>query len=107
MSTRESPRASGSAELIASRRWRTEWRRERTRYCSPAPPPWAELSSPRTWDFLAIAADWIKSRRPFGGVIFASQMRITIGQAIADIELLAKALNPDDLQNQIIHVPLK
>ena len=30
-------------------------------------------------DFLVITADWIASGRPFAGVIYASQMGITIG----------------------------
>jgi predicted nuclease of predicted toxin-antitoxin system len=57
-------------------------------------------------DFLAIASERITSGNPFAGVIFASQMGITIGQAIADLELFAKVLDPEDMNNVLERIPL-
>ena len=56
-------------------------------------------------DFLEITAQWLAGGRPFAGVIFARQMGITIGQAIADLELFAKALESADMANTLEYLP--
>jgi hypothetical protein len=56
-------------------------------------------------DFLVLASDWLKRGQDFAGVIYAHQLRITIGQAIRDLELIAKALEPDDMRNKIEFLP--
>jgi hypothetical protein len=43
----------------------------------------------------------------FAGVIYSHQLRITIGQSIDDLELLAKTAEPEDLRNQVEYLPLK
>src|SRR5579862_624339 len=48
-------------------------------------------------DFLDLAATWLKNARDFSGVIFARQLGITIGQAIGDLEIIAKVLEPADM----------
>jgi hypothetical protein len=40
-------------------------------------------------------------------VIYAHQMRANIGQCIHDLCLLAECLDPKDLLNTAIHLPLK
>jgi predicted nuclease of predicted toxin-antitoxin system len=57
-------------------------------------------------DFLVIASAWIASGHPFAGVIYASQMGITIGHAITDLELFAKALDQEDMRNVLERLPL-
>lgn len=42
----------------------------------------------------------------FGGVIYAHQLRITIGRCVQDLEVLAKVGNSDDVLNEIIFLPL-
>lgn len=42
----------------------------------------------------------------FFGVIYSHPMRITIGQCILDIEIIASAGVEDDILNQIIYLPL-
>src|SRR5262245_13211767 len=49
-------------------------------------------------DFLALADQWLKGGREFAGVIFAEQLGITIGQAIRDLELIAKVLEPAEIK---------
>jgi predicted nuclease of predicted toxin-antitoxin system len=43
---------------------------------------------------------------PFAGVIYAHQLRITTGQAVRDLELIAKVYEPKDLENHIEYLPL-
>ncbi len=43
---------------------------------------------------------------PFAGVIYAHQLRTSIGQCIRDLEIIAKAGEPEDLENQIVFLPL-
>jgi predicted nuclease of predicted toxin-antitoxin system len=43
---------------------------------------------------------------PFAGVIYAHQLRITIGRCIQDLELIAKASEPEELANRVEYLPL-
>jgi predicted nuclease of predicted toxin-antitoxin system len=43
---------------------------------------------------------------PFAGVIYAHQLRITIGRCIQDLELIAKASEPDEIANRVEYLPL-
>ena len=56
-------------------------------------------------DFLGLADEWLENERDFAGVIYAHQLGITIGQAIRDLELLAKVLEPEEMQNRIEFLP--
>jgi hypothetical protein len=56
-------------------------------------------------DFLAVGDDWQRVSRTFTGVIYVHQMRLTIGETIVELEVLAKAGNPED-PNQIVYLPL-
>ena len=42
----------------------------------------------------------------FAGVVYAHQLRITVGQAIRDLELLATVCEPTDLENRVEYLPL-
>lgn len=57
-------------------------------------------------DFLAEASSRQKSGAPFGGVIFVHQLRMSIGECIHDLEIIAKVGEPEDLMNGIIFLPL-
>jgi predicted nuclease of predicted toxin-antitoxin system len=43
---------------------------------------------------------------PFAGVIYAHQLRVTIGTCVRDLELIAKAADPEDLANRVEYLPL-
>ncbi|MBI2480359.1 MAG: DUF5615 family PIN-like protein [Planctomycetia bacterium] len=58
-------------------------------------------------DFLVIADDWLSKGREFSGVIYGHQRSITIGQAIHDLELIAKVIEPMELRNRIVFLPLR
>lgn len=42
----------------------------------------------------------------FAGVIYGHQQNVTIGQCVKDLEVIAKVLDPEDLANQVIYLPL-
>ncbi len=42
----------------------------------------------------------------FGGVIFAHQLRATIGQCVHDLEIIMFIGEEDDIKNQVIFLPL-
>ena len=42
----------------------------------------------------------------FAGLVFAHPTRISVGQCIGDIEMIAQAGEPKDLANQILYLPL-
>lgn len=61
----------------------------------------------RDEDFL-IETDFRQRQcKSFAGVIYAHQLRVGIGQCIADLELLAKAGGPSDFADRVWHLPLR
>ncbi|MCL4267866.1 MAG: DUF5615 family PIN-like protein [Anaerolineae bacterium] len=42
----------------------------------------------------------------FGGVIYAHQLRITIGRCVNDLEMIAKAAEANELVNRVEYLPL-
>ena len=58
-------------------------------------------------DLLAEAVRRQRASIPFAGVIFAHQMRANIGQCIHDLQLIAECLIPSELEDSVIHLPLK
>lgn len=42
----------------------------------------------------------------FAGVIYAHQMRITIGRCVEDLEVIAKLAEPEELANRVEFLPL-
>lgn len=42
----------------------------------------------------------------FAGVIYAHQLRITIGRCVTDLELIAKLAEPEELVNRVEFLPL-
>jgi Domain of unknown function (DUF5615) len=57
-------------------------------------------------DLLAEATKRQRSGKTFGGVIYAHQLAITIGQAINDLEILAQAGTTEDFVNRVEYLPL-
>jgi hypothetical protein len=42
----------------------------------------------------------------FAGVIYAPQLAITVGQAVRDLELIAKVYDPSDMADRVEFLPL-
>lgn len=57
-------------------------------------------------DFLVEANLCQTERRSFTGVIYARQTRVSIGDCIRDLEIIAKASEPEDLANRVQYLPL-
>lgn len=56
--------------------------------------------------FKARAEDWQRQGKPFAGLVWAHPMRLTIGEMVVDLELLAKATDPPEWQNTVERLPL-
>ncbi len=57
-------------------------------------------------DLLAEAAWRQREGIPFHGVIYAHQLRASIGTCVHDLEIIAKAGEPEDLINGVVFLPL-
>ena len=57
-------------------------------------------------DLLVEAARRQEEKRTFSGVIYAHPLRISIGICIRDLELIAKAGEPEDLIGRVQFLPL-
>lgn len=57
-------------------------------------------------DLLVIARDWQREGIPFSGVVYAHQLRVSIGRCIDDLELIAQVGAPGDLANSVCYLPL-
>jgi Domain of unknown function (DUF5615) len=57
-------------------------------------------------DLLGEAARWQAAGLPFPGVIYAHQLRVPIGVCVGDLELIATASEPSEMQGRVIYLPL-
>lgn len=61
----------------------------------------------RDVDLLSESNARQRQGRHFAGVIYAHQLRVTIGQCVNDLEIIAKAGMPEDLQDRVEHLPFR
>ena len=57
-------------------------------------------------DFLSEATKRQREGIPFRGVIYAHQLRVSIGACIHDLAIIAEAGEPEDLANRVQFLPL-
>lgn len=57
-------------------------------------------------DLLREATERQASKRSFAGVVYAHQLRITVGQAIRDLQLIAEVYESGDIADRIEFLPL-
>ncbi len=57
-------------------------------------------------DLLGEAAKRLREGVPFYGAIYAHQLRVSIGTCVRDLEIIAKAGEPEDIVNKIQFLPL-
>ena len=57
-------------------------------------------------DLLAEADLRVANGVRFAGVIYGRQNDLSIGQAVRDLELIAKAYEPEDMENRVEYLPL-
>jgi predicted nuclease of predicted toxin-antitoxin system len=58
-------------------------------------------------DLLREAARRQKQSRPFSGVIYAHQLRVSVGEVVRDLEMLAKYTDPEDHVSRVEYLPLR
>jgi hypothetical protein len=58
-------------------------------------------------DLLSEAARRQYSGETFAGVIYAHQLKVTIGQCINDLELIAQVGEPEEFANRVEYLPLR
>lgn len=57
-------------------------------------------------DLLTEATSRQQQAIPFYGVVYAHQLRITVGQAVRDLTLMAEVYEPDDIKDRVEFLPL-
>ena len=57
-------------------------------------------------DLLLEASTRHKKGIPFSGIVYAHQLRVSIGKCIADLELMANVGEIRDIENNIFFLPL-
>jgi hypothetical protein len=57
-------------------------------------------------DLLVEATQRQRAKIPFHGVIYAHQLRVSIGRCGQDLDIIAKAGEPEDLMHAIMFLPL-
>jgi len=57
-------------------------------------------------DLLEEAAKCHRAGKPFSGVIYAHQLRVSIGVCVQDLEIIAKGAHESEMENQVIYLPL-
>jgi hypothetical protein len=57
-------------------------------------------------DFLEIVHRWLNDERRFAGLIFCHMPGTSIGGVIDDLELVAGALDVDEIENTVVWIPL-
>jgi hypothetical protein len=56
-------------------------------------------------DLLRVARERLAKGIKFSGVVFSRQLNSPVGQCIGDLELIAKTLDPADLNGQVEFIP--
>jgi hypothetical protein len=57
-------------------------------------------------DLLILTNQWLQAGIEFSGLVYTHQLSVTIGQAVRDFELIAKAFGPEDMLNHSVFIPL-
>lgn len=61
----------------------------------------------RDEDFLAAAHAHQQQGRTFAGIVYAHQLRVSIGQMVDDLELIANAALAGEYENRVEHLTLR
>jgi len=56
--------------------------------------------------FRALAEHWQRAGRSFAGVLFGRQTGVTVGQFVVDLELIARASEPEEWLDVVGYIPL-
>jgi predicted nuclease of predicted toxin-antitoxin system len=57
-------------------------------------------------DLLREGTRRLRQQEDFSGIVYAHQLRITIGQMVDDLELIARATSPEEWRGRIEYLPI-
>ena len=57
-------------------------------------------------DLLREGARRLREHQDFSGIVYAHQLRVTVGQMVEDLELIAKATSKEEWSSKIEYPPL-
>ena len=57
-------------------------------------------------DFLREAARRLRTGQVLFGIVYAHQLRVSVGQCVTDLEIIAKNSEPDEWIDRLEHLPL-
>ena len=57
-------------------------------------------------DLLRVGSQLLREHKDFAGIIFAHQLRITIGVMVEDLDLIARATSKEEWWRRIEYLPL-
>ena len=57
-------------------------------------------------DHYNIATRWMRERHFFAGLVFARQIRLTVGRAIEELHFIAHVMPEEEIRNNIVRIPL-
>ena len=57
-------------------------------------------------DLLREGVGLLKSGALFSGIVYAHQLRVTIGQMVADLDLIAKTTSAEEWRGRIEYLPI-
>lgn len=57
-------------------------------------------------DMLIITSRWLANGKHFAGLVYLRQLAISVGQAVAELEMIALASLPGENVDQVIYVPM-
>jgi len=57
-------------------------------------------------DLLREGARRLREHQDFSGIVYAHQLRVTVGQMVEDLELIAKATSKEEWSSKIEYLPL-
>jgi len=58
-------------------------------------------------DLLSLAQVWREEGKPFFGIVYSRQQRVSYSEMIEWLELVASTLREDEVRNQVIFVPMR
>ena len=79
----------------------------RTRISWTGRAPWGRILCTQDSDLLHEAARRQRTGQEFGGLVYAHQLKVTIGQCLRGLELMARFGEPEDFRSWVEYLPLR
>jgi hypothetical protein len=57
-------------------------------------------------DLLREGARWLREHKRFSAIVYAHQLRVTVGQMVQDLELIAVATSKQEWSGRIEYLPI-